>query len=618
MLRFTERLKEKLKKRFEEGKVTARYLLRTLKLVWEAGPFHLIAIGVLTVGSGLFPAAQVCVIKLLIDGVVKALKETPNFPYLLGILALQLSIWLAQHAVSTLTEGTLKIQGDLVANHIRILILKKAADLDMAFFENPRFYDKLQNASNEVGFRPLIIIRNIFEIFQGIIILGSMLALLARLNFLIPIILALVTIPHAVARAYYGRSTWVLLTSRAPEVRLANYFFSLLTGREIVKEVQLFGLRDHFSQEYQKRWWKFFRENKKLTLAQSRSIALLGAPSTIASAGCYAYAVMKAVTGMITLGDLTLNLQAVRQAQSSLTTLFGQIASFYQSGLFLGNLFSFLDLSPKDVEGSLLVTSVKKRRPVPRPLRKGIEFKNVSFRYPGTDRMVLQGLNFTIRPGEKVAIVGENGAGKTTIVKLITRLYDPTEGEILLDGYDLREFDLDELRKQFAVIFQDFVRYMLSAKENIGFGQVEHLEEMSRIKMAAKKGGADSVINKLPRGYETFLGRLFGDGVDLSGGEWQKIALSRAFMRNPQIFILDEPTAQLDALAEYKFYRSFVELTKGCISILISHRFSTVRMADHILVLDNGNIIEEGTHEELLLHNGKYAFMFNRQAEGYK
>jgi ATP-binding cassette subfamily B protein len=333
----------------------------------------------------------------------------------------------------------------------------------------------------------------------------------------------------------------------------------------------------------------------------------------------WAYAIMQAAFARITVGDLALVFQAATQVRNGLGILFRTLGMFYEHSLFMGNLYGFLELSPDAIDGALAHPQPETSQHfVPRPIHQGVEFRHVSFRYPGTDRCVLRDLSFTIRPQTAVAIVGENGAGKTTLIKLLTRLYDPTEGVILLDGCDLRTYDLADLRSQIGVIFQDFVRYNLTAGENIGFGQLEDVDDLERIAHAADRGGAAPVIAKLADGYATMLGRTFENGVDLSGGEWQKLALGRAFMRESQILILDEPTAALDALAEYEVYRRFAELTAGRATIFISHRFSTVRMAQQILVLADGHLIESGNHAELVARNGRYAEMFNAQAERYQ
>jgi ATP-binding cassette subfamily B protein len=354
-----------------------------------------------------------------------------------------------------------------------------------------------------------------------------------------------------------------------------------------------------------------------IRFSQETYAFLLGLLSMVGTASIWAYAVIKAVGGHITVGDVALAFQAAERGRSGLDSLFRNLGQFYEHTIFAGTLFRFLDFNPSSIQGAL-APPPESPRTIPKNLKEGIEFRNVSFHYPRSERFVLRNLSFTIKADESVAIVGENGAGKTTLVKLLARFYDPTEGAIYLDGHDLREYDLEDLRRQIGVIFQDFVRYDLSVQENIGFGQVEFIDDQEKITRAAEKGGSLDIIRRLPQGFNTILGRTFEEGVDLSGGEWQKIALSRAFVRDAQILILDEPTAALDALAEYDIFVRFADLTADKTTVFISHRFSTVRMAQHIVVLQQGELTEEGTHDQLIAHNGRYAEMFNAQAERYK
>ena len=400
--------------------------------------------------------------------------------------------------------------------------------------------------------------------------------------------------------------------------RMVYYLSALLSERAPVKEVRLFGLHIPFIQRYRAYTQQFAAENRALAFRHERVNLLTVLLSILGVGIVWAYGIFQATLARITIGDLALVFQAAEQVRSGSSNLFRTLGMFYEHTLFVSNLYRFLELAPDGVVGALQPQTSASPPRVPSPLRQGIEFRNVSFRYPGVDRDVLQNLSFTIGPQATVAVVGENGAGKTTLIKLLTRFYDPTAGEILLDGRDLRSYELADLRRQVGVIFQDFIRYDLTVKENIGFGQVEYMTEMGRIMQAADKGGAIPVIEKLVDGYDAVLGRTFENGNDLSGGEWQKLALSRAFMREAQILILDEPTAALDPLAEYDVYQRFAELTTGKTTIFISHRFSTVRMAQQILVLADGQLVEAGSHLELMAHEGQYAKMFTAQAERYQ
>jgi len=390
-----------------------------------------------------------------------------------------------------------------------------------------------------------------------------------------------------------------------------NYFEYLLTDIFSVKEVKLFGLGEPLLKRYSDLFWKFFEEDEVMARKRSLQSLLFGLLSSVAYYGMYAWVVVRAIEQTITLGSMTLYLSLFRQSQGTFQGLLNNLNQLYESSLFMSNLYGFLAMTPR-------VPLAANPKPMPKTIREGIEFRDVSFKYPNRDTWALRHVSLKIGAGEKLALVGANGAGKTTFIKLLTRLYDPDEGQILLDGIDLRDFDLNELRDHIGVIFQDFVHYNATAKENIGFGQIKALEDQPRIDSAAERGGASEVVEALPQKYETMLGHWFERGNDLSGGQWQKMALGRAFMRDAEVLVLDEPTSALDAEREYEIFQRFRDLTAGRIAILISHRFSTVRMADRIAVIEGGELTELGTHQELLAHDGTYARLFNMQAEGYR
>ena len=469
----------------------------------------------------------------------------------------------------------------------------------------------LQRAQREAGFRPLILLNQMLTIVGSTITTLFLLVLLLRFNPWIVLVLVTTTLPVLFVQARYGQEAFRLFNWRTPEARKLAYYAQLLTSDQSIKEIKLFDLARLLFKRYKSLFARFYRENRSLAVRRNLAGAALALLSLLGYYGCYVYVIGRAVASAITLGDLTLYGSVFLQLQGSLTNLLNGLSTIYESALFIGNLFAFLELRP------MISPSANGRQP-PEKWQEGFVLHNVSFCYPGTTCYVLRNLNLHIRPGEKIALVGENGAGKTTLVKLLARLYDPTEGYITLDGLDLREYDLGSLQQCIGVIFQDFVRYYLPARENIGFGQVEALENQERIVAAAQKSGAHSVISGLPEGYETTLGRWFDDGHQLSVGEWQKVALARAFIRDADLLILDEPTASLDARTEYEVFQQFNTLTHDRAAVLISHRFSTVRMAERIIVLERGQIVEEGSHEQLLERGGIYATLFNMQAENYR
>lgn len=588
---------------------------RAFSLVWEAHPPSALGMAVCSGVGALLPPAQAWVGKLIVDQVVLAMTTQQGalaglqgaLP-LLGLEFLLIVIQAANGQARSLAEHVLHARINLSLNS---RIIRKALALDLAHFENAEYYDKLQNARREADWRSLQIVNGGFYLLQNAVTLLSFGALLFRFSPWLALILFLATLPAFLAQSRFAELHFRVLSWRAPEYRKLVYLEHLLTDYEAVKEVKLFGLGEPLLGRYADLFWKFLMEDQRL--AQRRSLAALGLGllATLSYYGAYAWIVWRAVEGTITLGDMTLYLGIFRGSQSMFEAIFGGLSDLYENGLFMSNLFTFLALEPQMVLAA-------QPKPTPTAIQHGLEFRHVSFKYVGHEDWALRDVNLTIRPGEKIALVGPNGAGKTTLIKLLTRLYDPTEGQILLDGVDLRDYDLRDLRRRIGVIFQDFVRYHLAAAENVGFGQIEALTDRPRIVQAAEKSGADPLIQALPENYETVLGRWFGKGRDLSGGEWQKIALARAFMRDCEVLVLDEPTAALDAENELRVFQQFRELTADKMAVLISHRFSTVRMADQIFVIEDGHIAERGTHTELLALGGTYARLFTLQAESYR
>lgn len=588
---------------------------RSFGLVWQAHRMGTIAMAIITLLSALLPAAQAWVGKLIVDGIVVSINSgyTPAqglsavLPFLLiefGLLTLS----------SILNQGRNLVEHILNArlgHTINTAIIRKSIDLDLSYFENADFYDKLQNARRRADYYALMIVDTGFLAIQNFITLFSFAAILLAFNPLIALILFGTTIPSFIVQTKYSSLYFRMLNWRTPEFRRMLYLEHILTIDTSVKEIKLFGLGKPLLKRYEDIFWEFNLEDETLAKKRSTISILWSILATLSYYGAYAWIVWITVQGSITLGDMIMYLTLFRQSQGIFQGLFRNLGMLYEGGLFMDNLFTFLSLEPK-------MAQAQDPKHINRPIRYGIEFRNVSFRYPDQEQWSLRNINLHIAPGESMALVGSNGAGKTTLIKLLTRLYDPTEGEILIDGIDIREYDQDDLHSCIGVIFQDFVHYFTTARENIGFGQFPDMADDERIKFASERGGADEVIDDLPDGYETMLGRWFDKGRELSGGQWQKIALGRAFMRDSEVLVLDEPTSALDAEREYEIFQRFQELTAGRTALLISHRFSTVRMADRIAVFKDGKLAELGTHQELLDIGGDYARLFHLQAEGYR
>ena len=588
---------------------------QAFKLVWQAGRKNaLISFG-LTPIAALMPAAQAWVGKLIIDNILKVInagvEPQVGLQRVLPYVLLELGLVVLSSLVGQFRSLSDRVLQYKLTNHVNSLIMEKAISLDLQFFEDPQFYDNLQNARRQSDSSAISIVNAILQIIQQVITLASVLVLLVRFSPLLAIVVFVAAIPSFLSQSQYAEMAFRAVTRRAKEARLLNYLEQLLTGNDTFKEVKMFGLGKPLLERYRQLFINFFNED--IAIARKKSLAGLGwgLLSSLAYYGSYVWVILRTIAGAATLGDMTMFLSIFRQSQQSITSLLGNFNNLYESNLYLDNLLDYLKITP-------VLVNPKDGLMAPSPIEQGIRFQNVSFKYPGSDVFVLKNINLFIPPGESIALVGLNGAGKTTLVKLLTRLYDPTEGEILLDGHDLREYDLASLHQRFGVIFQDFVRYQFSVRENIGFGQVDELENLAKIKDAAERGGADQVIEGMPNGYETILGRRWEKGLELSGGQWQKIALARAFMRNAEALILDEPTSALDAEAEYEIFKRFRELMSGRIAVLISHRFSTVRMADRIVVLSDGRIVELGSHAELMARGGLYSRLFELQAEGYR
>ncbi len=587
---------------------------RVLGLVWQANALVTVTLALLNLVQGSLPAARVWVAKLLIDEVVFAVSSGAGagaLPQVLLLVALQFGMGAAGNVLTTASNICQQLLQEQVSNRIQLLVMRHANRLDLVFFERPKFYDLIQQVQREAAFRPVQMVQTAFGLIRGLLTFLSLLALLVNLEWFIAAAALLAPIPAFVSSARYGWQGYQMMRWQSPLRRMMNYLTTLMTTDTYNKEVKLFTLGDFFVERFQALFGRYYAEQRRLVIRRYIAGAAWSMLTVITGGLTFLYVAYRTLLGSISVGGLTLYVQAAEGVSQAFSGVLSGLQSMYEHQLYLTTLFELLDFQP-------LVSAPTDPKPVRHPMREGIEFRNVTYSYEGQAVPALQDVSFTIERGETVAIVGHNGAGKTTLVKLLARLYDPQEGQVLIDGRDVREYDPDELRREFGVLFQDYVSYQFSARENIGIGRVERLEDQPAIVSAADKSGAASVIEALPEGYETVLGKWFDGGVNLSGGEWQKVALGRAFMREAQILILDEPSAALDAKAEFELFSRLQQLAHGRTAIFISHRFSTVRRADRILVFEQGRLIEQGTHAELLSLGGRYAELFNLQAASYR
>jgi len=587
---------------------------RVLLLVWQANAGLTVSLGLLNLLQGLLPAVRVWLSKLLIDAVVGSISTgsgTAALPQIGVLVAAQFGIGAVANIAGTLANISQQLLQERVANRVQLLVMRHANELDLVFFERPQFYDLIQQVQREVGYRPVAMVQTAFGLIRQLLTFISMLALLVNLGWVIAAAALLSPIPNFISNVRYGWGGYQLMRRQSPLRRMMAYLTTVLTTDTFSKEIKLFTLGDFFIERFSHLFERYYAENRRLVIERYLAGAAFSMLSVLATGLTFFYVAFRALAGQVTVGDLTLYVQAADGVTSAFTQLLGGLQSMYEHQLYLATLFELLDFKP-------LVNAPAHPVPIRRPFQEGIEFRDVSYTYEGKDEPALANVSFTIAPGETVAIVGHNGAGKTTLVKLLARLYDPQSGTILIDGHDARDYDPVALRGEYGVLFQDYVSYQLSARENIGVGRVDRLDEAGAITTAATQSGAASVIERLPAGYETLLGKWFDGGVNLSGGEWQKVALGRAFMREAQILILDEPSAALDAKAEYELFSRLQELAQGRTAVFISHRFSTVRRADRILVFEHGRLFEQGTHEELLALDGRYAELFNLQAASYR
>jgi ATP-binding cassette subfamily B protein len=586
-------------------------LPRFFKIVWQTSPGLTVANAVLRIFRSASPVAILYVGKLIIDQVIFLSNHADTAHVLLWqLVALEFGLAILSDALARATTLVDSLLGDLFSNYTSIKIMQHAAILDLDQFEDSTFYDKLERARQQTVGRT-ILLSQVLSQLQDFITIGFLAAGLVVFNPWLILLLFIAVLPAFLGESYFNDRTYSLSRRQTPERRELDYIRYVGASDDTAKEVKIFDLSSFLVDRFKQLSGKFYNDNKQLTLKRSlwgTAFSFLGSAGYY---GAYVFIISKTINGVLSIGDLTFLAGSFRQLRSLLEGILSRFTAVSQGAIYLKDFFDFFDIQPR-------IKASVQGRPFPKNILHGFTFEDVGFKYAHSEKWANRHLNFTLMAGEKLALVGENGAGKTTLVKLLARLYDPTEGRILLDGVDLREYDLTDLRKGIGVIFQDYLRYQMTVSQNIAVGNIDEKENRPLIMESAKQSLADLLVQKLPGKYDQALGKRFNQGIELSGGEWQKIALARAYMKDAQLLILDEPTAALDARAEYEVFQRFAELTKGKTAVLISHRFSTVRMADRILVLDKGELLEWGSHEELLQKKGRYAELFKLQAMGYQ
>jgi ATP-binding cassette, subfamily B, bacterial len=580
-----------------------------LKIIWDSSPAVVTWGLILRAIVALSPLALLAVGRLIIKAVDVA-SGTPLRPHFWWLVGLEFGLACLASILNRGVDYCDTLLADKFIRHISVRIMYHASRLDLASYEDPLFHDKLERARVQATDR-LGMVQQLGRLVQQVITTVSLAASILFFSPWLLVVLIACVIPAFLGESHFAFLGYAQAFRQTPVKRQIDYLRFLGASKDSAKELKLFGLSKYLTDRFQKLSDDIFVQNVALAKRRLLASSLLSLLTTVGYYGAYAYVILETVRGEMTVATLVFLTGAIAGASANLQMIFSTFSSIADQSLFLTDLLQFFAVRPT-------VFSKPNAIKTPRPIKLGIEFRDVTFSYPGSDRPILRNLNLFLKPDERIALIGENGEGKTTIVKLLTRLYDPTAGQILLDGVDLREYDLDDYASNIAVIFQDFMRYDMTAWENIAVGQIGARENLEKVELAAKKSLAEGVIQKLPNGYDQMLGRRFETGVDLSGGEWQKVALARAYLRDAQILVLDEPTAALDARSEHEVFERFAELTKGKMALLISHRFSTVKMADRIIVLEKGVIAEQGRHEQLMAHGGRYAEMFELQASSYR
>jgi ATP-binding cassette subfamily B protein len=581
-----------------------------LRILWESGR-AVVSWGIgLRIIVAVLPFAIAKVAQYIINDIAGVIRGTTLPSNFWALVATEVALNVFLGLITRAIDYSDSLLANRYTQHVSVRVMEQAARLDLTTYEDPVFYDRLERARVQATDR-LAMIQQMGRLVQQVITTLVFSAALAWASPWLVLLLAAGVLPSFLGETHYAFLGYAKNFRQTPAKRQMDYLRQVAGSREGAKEVKLFGLNKFFTTRFQALANQIYVEDVALSRSKLLVGGLLGIIGTLGYYGAYVYVIWRTLHGSYDIGQFTFLTTAIQQASSNLQQVFSTASGIADQALFLTDLIAFFDMKPT-------VDSNPNGLPTPKTIRKGFQFLNVSFTYPGTDRTVLKNFNLTLSPGERIALIGENGQGKTTVVKLITRLYDPTEGQILLDGIDLREYSLEDLHRNIGVIFQDFMRFEMTARENIAVGRIDQSNQQNDIELAAHKSLADTVVIKLAGGYDQMLGRRFEGGVELSGGEWQKMALARAYLRDAQLLILDEPTAALDARSELEVFERFAELTEGKMALLISHRFSTVRMADRIVVLSGGRLIEEGNHQELMDRNGLYASMFEMQAASYR